>query len=82
MSTAAKSLQIGRLNSPHFASVAAQAAAGRLVAVQLATAIATLVLVLMCFAFDQPAFADLPLALALLAPPGTLVMTLFLERWL
>lgn len=56
--------------------------AGRLVAVQLATSIATMILVLMTFAFDQSAFVDLPLALALLALPGTLVMALFLERWL
>ena len=55
---------------------------GRLVALQLATALATLILVLMTFAFDQSAFADLPLTLAVLALPGTLVMTLFMERWL
>ena len=55
---------------------------GRLVATQLVVALATLVLVLMTFAFDQPAFADLPLSLALLNLPGTLVMALFLERWL
>jgi multisubunit Na+/H+ antiporter MnhF subunit len=42
----------------------------------------TLILVLMTFAFDQSSFIDLPLALALLALPGTLAMTLFLERWL
>jgi multisubunit Na+/H+ antiporter MnhF subunit len=54
----------------------------RLVAVQLASALATLVLVLMTFALDQSAFVDLALALALLTLPGTLVMALFLERWL
>jgi multisubunit Na+/H+ antiporter MnhF subunit len=36
----------------------------------------------MTFAFDQGSFIDLPLALALLALPGTLAMALFLERWL
>jgi multicomponent Na+:H+ antiporter subunit F len=56
--------------------------AARLVAVQLATSLTTLILVLMTFAFDQSSFIDLPLALALLALPGTLGMTLFLERWL
>jgi len=52
------------------------------ITVQLATAVATLILALMTFAFDQSAFIDLALALALLALPGTLLMTLFLERWL
>jgi multisubunit Na+/H+ antiporter MnhF subunit len=56
--------------------------AGRLVAVQLATSLTAMILVLMTFAFDQSSFVDLPLALALLALPGTLVMVLFLERWL
>ena len=56
--------------------------AGRLAAVQLTTSITTLMLVLMTYAFDQTSFIDLALTLALLAPPGTLVITLFLERWL
>ena len=42
-------------------------AAQRLVAVQLATALASLLLALMTWAFDLP---------------GTLLMALFLERWL
>jgi multicomponent Na+:H+ antiporter subunit F len=54
---------------------------GRLVAAQLATAITSLILVLLSFAFDQPSFVDLALTLGLLSFPGTLVMTLFLERW-
>ena len=54
----------------------------RLVAVQLATTVTTLILVLMTFAFDQSAFMDLPLTLALLTAPGTLLMAVFLERWL
>ena len=57
-------------------------AASRLAAVQLATAVTGMVLALMTFAFDQPAFIDLSLSLALLSMPGTLVMALFLERWL
>ena len=54
----------------------------RLVAMQLATTMTTLILALMTFAFDQPAFMDLPLGLALLSAPGTLVMAMFVERWL
>ena len=53
----------------------------RLIAVQLATSLAAQILVLMTFAFDQSAFVDLPLTLALLTLPGTLIMALFLERW-
>ena len=54
----------------------------RLAAVQLTTTMTTLILALMTFAFDQPAFMDLPLTVALLAAPGGLVMALFVERWL
>ena len=56
--------------------------AERLVAVQLATCVATLILVLMTFAFDQSSFVDLALTLALLTLPGTLIIATFLERWL
>ena len=56
--------------------------AGRLVAVQLASSVTTLILALMTFAFDQSSFIDLPLCLALLTVPGTLTMALILERWL
>lgn len=54
----------------------------RLVALQLATAIVVFVLVLMSFALDQSSFLDLPLTLAFLTLPGTLVFAHFLERWL
>ncbi len=54
----------------------------RLVAVQLASSVAGLMLALMTFAFDQSSFIDLPLCLALLSLPGTLLLALFLERWL
>jgi multicomponent Na+:H+ antiporter subunit F len=57
-------------------------AAGRFVAVQLGTAVTTPLLVLMTFAFDQPALIDVALTLALLSLPGTLVLSMFLERWL
>lgn len=56
--------------------------ASRLVAVQLTSCVAILLLQLMTFAFDQSSFIDLALTLALLTLPGTLVMALFLERWL
>ncbi len=56
--------------------------ASRLVALQLASSLAGLILIAMTFAFDQAAFIDLPLSLALLTLPGMLVLTVFLERWL
>jgi multisubunit Na+/H+ antiporter MnhF subunit len=54
----------------------------RLVAVQLLTSLTTLALVAITFVVDQPTFIDLALALALLALPGTLLMALFIERWI
>jgi multicomponent Na+:H+ antiporter subunit F len=54
----------------------------RLVAVQLASSIAIAVLMLMTFSFDQSSFTDLPLCLALLTLPGTLLMAMLVERWL
>ena len=54
----------------------------RLVAVQLASSVAGMMLALMTFAFDQSSFIDLPLCLALLSLPSTLLFALFLERWL
>ena len=67
---------------PVFKACLSASTATRLVALQLATSLTTLILILMTFAFDQSSFIDLPLALAFLALPGTLVMALFLERWL
>ncbi len=54
----------------------------RLVAVQLTSVIAVLALVTLSIAFGQPSFLDLSLALSLLSLPGTLVLAIFLERWL
>lgn len=54
----------------------------RLVAVQLGTNVTVLLLVLSSFAFDQPALIDLPLTVAALSLPGTLMFALFIERWL
>ena len=54
----------------------------RLVAVELAAVVTSLLLVCLSFAFDQPSFLDLAVTLGLLSLPGTLVLTTFLERWL
>ena len=70
------------LAAPVFIACRSGSAATRLVAVQLATSLTTIILILMTFAFDQGSFIDLPLTLALLTLPGTLAMALFLERWL
>lgn len=58
------------------------AVAGRLVAAQLASSLAVPALFGMSYAFDQPSMADLPLTLVFLTLPGTLLMAIFLERWL
>lgn len=57
-------------------------AAARLVAAQLAAAVATQALLCTSFAFDQTSYVDLALTLALLGLPGTLLIAVFLERWL
>ena len=54
----------------------------RLVAVQLAGLLSAMILAAMTFAFDQPSFADLALGLTLLSVPGTLLYTMFMERFL
>lgn len=54
----------------------------RLAAVQLSGTLAGLSVALMTFAFDQPAFVDLALCLTLLSVPGTLLFTMFMERFL
>jgi multicomponent Na+:H+ antiporter subunit F len=54
----------------------------RLIAVQLATSLTVLVLIAMSFAFDQASSIDLSLMLVLLTLPGTLVLALFVERWI
>lgn len=56
--------------------------AARLVGVQLASGVAIILLTLVTFVFDQSSFVDIALSLALLTLPGTLVLALFLERWL
>jgi multisubunit Na+/H+ antiporter MnhF subunit len=54
----------------------------RLVAVELATSLALILLITLSFAFDQPSSIDLAVSLALLTLPGTLILALFQERWL
>ncbi len=53
----------------------------RFAAAQMAGSLGIWSLVLMSFAFDQSSEMDLPLTLALLSLPGTLLLALFLERW-
>jgi len=71
---------------PPFAAACLAACRGgtgaRLAAIQLASSLAGMALIAMTFAFDEAAFIDLPLSLALLSLPGMLIITLFLERWL
>lgn len=54
----------------------------RLAAVQLAGALAILLLAVMTFAFAEASSMDLALTLALLGLPATLLYAVFLERWL
>ncbi len=63
--------------------VASRGALGRrLVGVEFATAFTIFFLLAESFAFDQPSSIDLALTLALLTLPGTVLLALFLERWL
>ncbi len=54
----------------------------RLAAVQLASSIGVLVLVVMTFAFGQASSIDLALTLAILTLPANLLFAVFVERWL
>jgi multicomponent Na+:H+ antiporter subunit F len=53
----------------------------RLVALELASVISSLMLLLLAQGFHRPAFFDLALALALLCFAGGLVFARFFERW-
>lgn len=64
------------------AAVGRGSSAARFVALQLISSLAMLALIAMSFALGQSFFIELPLALALLSLPSTLLMALFLERWL
>lgn len=63
-------------------ALSAGEAGTRMIAAQFAAGITCLMLALLSFAFDQPSFIDLALALAMLSLPGTLAIALFLERWI
>jgi multicomponent Na+:H+ antiporter subunit F len=54
----------------------------RLVAIELATSLGVVLLIVLSFAFDQASSIDLALTLALLTMPGTMLLALFQERWL
>ena len=54
----------------------------RFTAYQLATTVSVTILTLLTFATDQASFTDLALTLVLLTLPGTLLMAVFLERWI
>lgn len=54
----------------------------RLVAMEFASCIVTLDLVLLAEGFHRPSFYDLPLTLALLSFGGGMVFARFLQRWL
>lgn len=54
----------------------------RLVAVEMAGVVTTLVVVLLARGYDRSSIYDLALALALLSFPAGLVFAHFLERWL
>lgn len=54
----------------------------RLVAVQLGSVITALILICLSIGFGQASFLDLAVAITVLSLPGTLVLTIFLERWL
>ncbi|GEP00854.1 hypothetical protein [Methylobacterium haplocladii] len=56
--------------------------AQRFAASQLATTVAIFSLVLTTFAIDQPSSIDLAITLALLGLPGSLLVAVFVERWL
>ncbi|HEU5020153.1 MAG TPA: monovalent cation/H+ antiporter complex subunit F [Pseudolabrys sp.] len=56
--------------------------AGRVVAVQFASAVTAFILILLAMAVDQRSFLDLALTLVFVSYPGMLIYTHFLERWL
>ena len=56
--------------------------AQRVVAVQLASAVTSAMLVAMSFAFDQDSYVSLAVALAALNVVGTFVIASAVERWL
>ena len=62
--------------------VATKGRSDRLVALELATVMTSLLLVLLAEGLDRPSYYDLAIMLSLLAFPGTLAFAVTLERWL
>lgn len=56
--------------------------AQRFAGMQLATALGVFLTVLLTFAIDQPSSIDLAITLVLLGLPGSLLIAVFVERWL
>ncbi len=54
----------------------------RFAAYQIVTTVGVTILTLLTFAADQSSVTDLALTLVLLNLPGTLLMAVFLERWI
>ena len=54
----------------------------RIVALQLAGAVTSLLLLAMSFAFDQDSYTAMAVAFALMNVAGALVMAIAVERWL
>lgn len=54
----------------------------RFAAYQIVTTIGVTILTLLTFVTDQSSVTDLALTLVLLNLPGTLLMAVFLERWI
>ena len=75
-------LALGVALLPCLYVAAAKPAEDRLVAMEFASAIVTLDLVLLAEGFHRPSFYDLPLTLALLSFGGGMVFARFLQRWL
>lgn len=61
---------------------AAKDAEDRLVALEFASCIVTIEMVLLAEGFHRPSFYDLPLTLAFLSFGGGMVFARFLQRWL
>jgi multisubunit Na+/H+ antiporter MnhF subunit len=54
----------------------------RLVALEFASSVVVIEMVLICEGFHRPSFFDLPLTLAFLSFGGGMVFARFLQRWL
>lgn len=62
--------------------IARRSLADGMAAIQLAGLVTILAVLLLAAGFHRPSVADIPVALALLSYPSTLLFAHFLERWL